>query len=391
MLPLHPSTLLLSVIAIATTTGVLLMISSRQNRAETALVYWGAANLVGALSLVLLSLRGVAHDRVTIDIANAATYLGYMLNWAGMRHFCRQSASWKWILAPSLFWLVICQWPAFHQNVEWRVVVNSLIIGGCAFAGAATLWSLKGERLVSRLPAIIWLIIHGLIFFSRVPLALTNTLPESNAVIGSAWVTLILLEGLVHVTLMSFLQLSLTKDRAEERYRRAAETDVLTGLPNRRAFFDRAQALVAKAVRTGRTACVLVIDVDRFKTINDTLGHGGGDAVLVRVATAIQSHLRPEDTFGRLGGEEFGCLLPDTSLQAAAVIAEGLRLRIAGLDISTGGQTIKVSVSIGVSAIAGERADLGGLLDKADACLYEAKRSGRDRVVAMDEAARMAG
>ncbi|MGL4290502.1 MAG: GGDEF domain-containing protein, partial [Phreatobacter sp.] len=366
-----------------------LLISSRQNRSESSLVFWGSANLLGSLGLVMLGLRGVAPDRLSIDLANATLFLGYMLNWAGMRRFCNRGISWRWIVAPSVLWLLLCQWPAFYASVEWRVAVNSAIMGLIALASAGTLWSLKGERLVSRYPAAVWLMIHAGVFLARIPFALSAPMPQGHQVMASASVTLLLFEALFHVTIISFLQLSMAKDRAENRYRKAAETDVLTGLPNRRAFFERAERGVAAAVEGGRQAAVLVIDIDRFKTINDTFGHAGGDRVLIGVAEAIRHHLRPGDTFGRLGGEEFGCLLADTGQASALVVAEGLRRRIASLNIRNGGAQIRISVSIGVAALRGRGATLGQLLDEADAGLYEAKRAGRDRVVAV-EASRLA-
>ncbi|WP_170181717.1 GGDEF domain-containing protein [Phreatobacter stygius] len=390
MPPLDPTTLLLALVVVTFSTGVLLLISSRQDRSQTSLALWGVAKLIGAIALALIGLRGVADQSLTVDLANALLLLGHLINFAGVRRFCHRPVSWPWLLAPLVVWLALCQWPAFHASVEWRIAVNSAIMGLITLAGAGTLWKLKGERLVSRYPAIGWLVIHALAFFVRVPIVLIIPMPGINQVTGSPAVTLMLFEALFHATIMAFLQLSMAKDRAENRYRTAAETDVLTGLPNRRAFFERAECGVAHAVSNGRPAAVLVIDIDRFKTINDTFGHAGGDRVLVAVAEAIRAHLRPSDRFGRVGGEEFGCLLTETSQAAAFVVAEGLRHRIANLDIRSDGAPIRVSVSIGVSVIQGRAVTLSQLLDEADTGLYEAKRSGRDRVIAAESGFRRA-
>jgi len=326
---------------------------------------------------------------VTIDIANAAILLGYALNFAGTRSFCHHRVNLAWVAMPSLVWLGLCQWPAFHGTVEWRLTFTSAMVLVTSLGTVATLWRLKDENLVSRWPAIGWHLFHVGVYAIRIVAPLTSSVPASNEITASPIITIIMFEALIHITLISFLQLSLTKDRAEDRYRRAAETDVLTGQPNRRAFIQTAEKIVAQQDRW--PACMVLIDVDRFKTINDTVGHAGGDAVLVAVANAIRGHLRTDDTFGRLGGEEFGCLLPNTTLQAAMVVAEGLRARIAGLDIHAAGETVRVSVSIGVSSIAGGKPDLDHLIDRADACLYEAKRTGRNRVVAREDGLRLAG
>ncbi|MBL8567729.1 MAG: GGDEF domain-containing protein [Phreatobacter sp.] len=377
-------TLLLSLTTVALVTGLLLLISSRQNRDEPGLVYWGLANLVGAVGLILAGLRDIAHDRLTIDLANALIVAGYALNWAGMRRFCHRPAPVWVIAAPALVWLAFNQWPAFHLNASWRIVGVSLLSAAACFAAAHTLWNLKGERLVSRYPAVVWLILNGTVFLARVPPVLLGEGPDNTGVQASPAFTIILFVGLIHVTLLTFLQISLTKDRAEHRYRQAANTDMLTGAPNRRAFFDAAEPLVAAAARSNRPACAFVVDIDHFKTINDSLGHAAGDAVLVAVAGAIAAQLRPGDVFGRLGGEEFGCLLPDTDLLTATRLAEELRARIAALDLRYEGTVVRISVSIGIAPAEPPTESLDRLLAEADAGLYQAKRAGRDRVVAMD-------
>lgn len=386
---LSPRTIALAIVIIALTTGALLLVSSRQNGDSRSLVTWGIANILGGIGTAMVSLRGFVPDLITVVIGNALIILSYSLNAKGTMDFCRRKIAWALVAAPAVLWLALSLWPAFISSVEWRLIVNSGFIAAASFAAAAALWTLKGEHLVTRKPAAFWLTVHGCVFTIRMIPPLISTVPASNEINASPLVTLIMVESLVHVTLISFLQLSLIKDRAEERYRRAAETDVLTGQPNRRAFMDRADRLVRESDHW--PACMLVIDVDRFKSINDSVGHAGGDAVLVKVAETIRAHLRPTDTFGRIGGEEFAALLPNTTLQSAAVIAEGLRARIAGLAIHAAGETVHVSISIGISAIAGGRADLDHLIDRADACLYEAKRTGRNRVVAREDGMRLAG
>lgn len=381
---LEPRTVLFCLIAVALTTGALLLISSRQNRDEPSLIYWGAANIVGALGLALAGLRDLVHDRLTIDLANALILVGYMLSWAGMRRFCHRAAPPAVIAVPAAIWLALNQWPAFHGSVEWRIAAASSLVAAISSATAATLWALKGERLVSRGPAIAWLILQALVFVGRIPPALVGSAPDGGTDLASPLVILVLFSGLIHVTMITFMQLSLAKERAENRYREAAETDMLTGLPNRRAFFGKAGPMVEAAVRERRPACILVVDIDRFKAINDSLGHAGGDIVLIEVARAIEAHLRPGDLAGRLGGEEFGCLLPDTPMQAGTAVAEALRARIAALDIRTAGTAIRVSASIGLAVTDETTRRLDHLLSEADAGLYQAKRAGRDRVVAMD-------
>jgi diguanylate cyclase (GGDEF)-like protein len=146
--------------------------------------------------------------------------------------------------------------------------------------------------------------------------------------------------------------------------------DPLTGLANRRFILTGLAGMVSGARRHDRPLTIAIIDIDHFKTVNDTRGHAEGDRVLAAVAHALREHLRAEDQLGRLGGEEFLALLPETDVRAAHKAAEKMRASVAG----TG-----VTVSIGWAAWTGEPAD--ELLGRADDALYTAKRRGRDCVV----------
>jgi diguanylate cyclase (GGDEF)-like protein len=387
---LDPRTLCFTLIAVLVITGIVQLVSSRQNREEPGLLYWGAANLTAAIGVLVLGLSAEAPQPRIINLGFAVILVAYMLNWAGMRRFCRRPAPVMAIPAPALLWLALNQIP-FLQVIEWRLALSAVMVAACTVATAATIWSFRSEHLFARKPMIAWLLVHAALLAIRVPVALTLSVPDGATLLASSTLTLGMFGALVHVVLISFLQLSLTKGRADNRYRHVAETDMLTGIPNRRAFFERADPMIAAATQGGGPASVLVIDIDRFKSINDSLGHAGGDAVITAVARAIAGHLRPGDICGRLGGEEFGCVLPGTPLPVATAIAEDLRARIAALDPQFAGTAVKVSASIGLAVSGAGACTFGKLLAEADAGLYQAKRTGRDRVVAMDLEFREAG
>jgi two-component system, cell cycle response regulator len=151
--------------------------------------------------------------------------------------------------------------------------------------------------------------------------------------------------------------------------------DALTGLSNRRAILTQLGGMVSAARRHGHPFSIAVLDLDHFKRINDTHGHKTGDEVLVTAAHALGTHLRAEDQLGRLGGEEFLVLLPDTDADAAHHVAEKLRCEVAGAP-----GPVAVTVSIGVATWNGEAPE--DLLQRADDALYAAKEAGRDRVAA---------
>jgi diguanylate cyclase (GGDEF)-like protein len=159
-----------------------------------------------------------------------------------------------------------------------------------------------------------------------------------------------------------------------------ARLDALTGVYNRRAFFERAQEELQRSCRYGSEVSVIMLDIDRFKRTNDTYGHPVGDQVLQAVARRCRESLREVDLFGRYGGEEFVALLPQTGREQAAVTAGRLRHEIANTDILTDAGPVHTTISLGVTAFNRNCEILEELLERADQALYRSKRNGRDRV-----------
>ena len=164
-----------------------------------------------------------------------------------------------------------------------------------------------------------------------------------------------------------------------------SRADSKTGLLNAATWEREATVEVTRAVRTGTPLAIAVLDIDRFKVINDTYGHLVGDQVLKELARSLDSVLRDYDRAGRFGGEEFSLLLPQTRAVDAFRIAERVRANIAGLSIivpgATGGERVHVTVSIGVAALdSGCKREYSELMAAADAALYRAKAGGRDQV-----------
>jgi diguanylate cyclase (GGDEF)-like protein/PAS domain S-box-containing protein len=168
----------------------------------------------------------------------------------------------------------------------------------------------------------------------------------------------------------------------EARLRELATTDSLTGLFNRRHFMELAEREFARAKRYQGTRTMLMMDIDHFKRVNDTHGHDVGDEVLRELARISRTALRELDILGRLGGEEFGVLLPETDAGPAMEVAERLRRAIEQSPMTTGAGEMRITVSIGAATSKGDAETVDTLLKRADVALYEAKQSGRNRVVA---------
>jgi diguanylate cyclase (GGDEF)-like protein len=168
--------------------------------------------------------------------------------------------------------------------------------------------------------------------------------------------------------------------RSQLRFMRLARRDGLTGIFNRQHFVAAAEQQLQMCRKSARDVCLVLIDLDHFKVINDTHGHSVGDRVLKRAVAACQAHLRSTDIFGRLGGEEFGIVLPDCPLDKALSRVELMRLAIASMAAGDDAPQIAVSASFGVVGTRNSGYELRQLLIHADDALYRAKREGRNRI-----------
>ncbi|MDD5034659.1 MAG: diguanylate cyclase [Methylococcaceae bacterium] len=178
-------------------------------------------------------------------------------------------------------------------------------------------------------------------------------------------------------------------DRKELEWKleQEARTDVLTGCANRRYFLELAGHELARSRRYTKELSVLMLDLDHFKAVNDLHGHQVGDLALQKLAQVCRAILRGEDAIGRLGGEEFAILLPETGGEKAIEVAERLRKEIAAAQVALDGKPpLRFTTSIGVATVAPADSGIDTVLGRADQALYEAKRSGRNRVIAAETA-----
>jgi len=173
--------------------------------------------------------------------------------------------------------------------------------------------------------------------------------------------------------------------RSQLRFMKLARRDGLTGIFNRQHFVSSAEMQLQYCKKSSRQACLVLIDLDHFKVVNDTHGHAVGDRVLKRAVAACQEHLRSTDIFGRLGGEEFGIVLPECTLEQALGRAEQIRVAIATAASGEDAPGVPISASFGVATIARSGYELRKLLIDADDGLYRAKREGRNRISVRDD------
>jgi len=160
-----------------------------------------------------------------------------------------------------------------------------------------------------------------------------------------------------------------------------ARLDSLTGILNRRAFLEICDGEHSRHRRHKRNMSVILIDIDHFKRVNDTYGHAAGDRVLVAVCGTVQSMLRKSDAFGRIGGEEFAVLLPETCVGDAYSLAERIRI---GVGLTRVRDDVQVTLSLGVTMFDVQHEAMHEVMSRADSALYQAKSGGRNRTVVAD-------
>ncbi|WP_035587596.1 diguanylate cyclase [Hippea jasoniae] len=182
------------------------------------------------------------------------------------------------------------------------------------------------------------------------------------------------------------LNVNIERGKLTRRLKEESERDYLTKLYNRRYAFTFLQQLINLSKRNNQPLSFVILDIDKFKKINDTYGHNVGDEALKHIANLIQSTIRKSDIAGRWGGEEFCIILPETQLNEACMVAEKVRKAITTTPLEIGATTITINISAGVSTLK-ENEDANSLIKRADDALYEAKEKGRNRSFKFDEAA----
>lgn len=209
------------------------------------------------------------------------------------------------------------------------------------------------------------------------------------AVIANKTQTLTVILGLVTAVVLAIvgaLVLYIAKRKKnEEKLMELATVDELTNIANRRYFIKIAEGQMKLSRRRGSPFCILMIDADNFKLINDTYGHDIGDLTLKKIVEICRYKLQEVDFIGRWGGEEFAVLLPETDLEQGAIVAERIRQAVQAILISTGQGSVQVTISIGVAVNSSEDPDVDAVLKKADVALYAAKVKGRNTVCVMGE------
>ena len=356
--------------------GCLLLLSWHYHRRISALALWGSAFIIAAIATALIMARGTISDFLSIVMANAILAAAYGIIWAGVRNFEGKRVSVVLTLAGALIWLAACSIGPIYRLPVARATVMATIAITYALLAVLELWRGRGEE-VSRWPIMLLLLGHAAAIPVRIPLAASVTDPHPFHV---NLLTFAIFEAVFVCICATYLFGGLAKDRIAASYQRASLIDPLTGVANRRGFLQAGERLLVRTRFARQSAALLLFDLDRFKSINDKFGHHAGDAVITAFCQLATSLLRPTDLFGRIGGEEFASLLPNTGQQDALGLAERLRAAFEANSHTGPERPLTATVSVGVAISENASSDLSALLDAADQALYCAKALGRNRV-----------
>jgi diguanylate cyclase (GGDEF)-like protein len=373
-------TLLAVTMFISAVAGILLLFSWLQNRRIKALGIWGVAYLMSTVAMTLLVLNRSTPAFWWPLAAFPLWIAAHGLMWKAARTFEGRGTPLPWAFAGAAIWLAACLIEGFYESQAARIMLASAIMGAYLLLCALEVWRAQDRELVSRWPAIILLTVHGALLLGRVPFV--HMLPFPGGVLPPSphWFPVGLFEMMFHIFCMSVLLVNMAKERAELRQRQNSLVDPLTGVANRRDFFERGEALLSGAQSEGQSVVLMVFDLDRFKDVNDTFGHQAGDRVLSKFCEVALSKLRPGDLFGRFGGEEFACLMSGFSLREAAAVAERIRAAFGRVAFAFGSEEATVTVSVGVAMPNEPNWRLDQLFVAADRALYRAKAKGRNCV-----------
>lgn len=364
--------------------GGLQLVLWRLQRSETAMLFWGLSLWSCGLGALLVILRGMVPDWLSIGVANVVTSLGYLMSTVGLLRFARQPVFWVWILStPVLIGLLFVFVPFFAQHAGPRVVLMAALLVLVAAINLGICWrAQRQEPLRLRYIAMVAFTLTGLFSIVRATVTVFYT-PPADFMDPSKTQPLLMLIGLALLLFWNLSLMLMPGERLQNRLRRAALDDALTNLLNRGGFNTLASRQLERGRHARQPSCVLLMDLDHFKRVNDSYGHETGDRLLCAFAETVRSQCRPTDLVARYGGEEFTALLPKADLPTALAVAERIRTQFeaATLPLPLLEGTLSTTVCIGVAELAAGET-LQKALQRADAALYEAKHEGRNRVVA---------
>jgi diguanylate cyclase (GGDEF)-like protein len=347
-----------------------------------AVTNWGYGLLALAAGTVGLALRGAIADFVTIDLANVLILVTFLFILRSVRQApAAESNAFGWsvigVALPLLWYFTY-----LHPETRVRIAITSAAMTLLLVQPVAALIAAvpRGGRR-ARIFTAACLVGGGLATLARAGWNI-NWVRPADLLAPDLFHFASTMLFAVFIVLATLGVVWIEIEQLQADLARLAMIDPLTEILNRRAFMLECERELSRCVREKTGLALAIFDLDHFKDVNDTHGHLVGDQVLRRVADTLRASLRGHDVLGRYGGEEFALLMPGADVTAAIAGTERARLAVGERPVQAGALSVTVTVSAGVAAYGENGSDWESLLRSADAALYEAKRNGRNRVIA---------
>jgi diguanylate cyclase (GGDEF)-like protein len=369
----------------STLIGLGLLISAREYSSpmRKSMLAWGYGLYILAFSWIFLGLRNVIPDLWSIVVGNVCGLIGLVELYQSVRLFDGKLPNRKWLYSFTAIAIAVTVF--FYVGMDSLAIRVVVVSSSAAFLLALTGWRLlfptsaasSTIRVLSGLGcwilAIFWLIrsLDALFFHSDMTTIWMNT-PLQTLVFGGT---------IIGTTAVTLGYLSLCSHQLNSELKQMVIMDALSGLYNRRAIIEFAEREIARSHRSQEPLALIIIDIDNLKPVNDTYGHGAGDATIIWIANLLKGKLREGDVIGRIGGDEFVALLPNTSLTSAEQIARRLSLSVEANPVIYKDNTIGLSICTGTAVLAATESDYDELLSRADQALYSAKQYKREQLL----------
>lgn len=350
--------------------------------------WWVMSNFIIAAGFLLLATRGYAPDFLSVIVGNSLAAGSMVFAFEGNRRFLGLRNAKFFSVGVIVFDALGLAYFTYAENqMINRIAVSSLCMALVSGRSIYSFFTQKKMTPTYRFAGITYICFTLLMF---VRLILTYEYTQTTDLFAPDWVqSLVFLTFILFAIIWMFSYLILNNERlqielnaAHSDLEKLAATDFLTGIANSRRFYETGEIEIQRARRFRHTLTLVMFDLDFFKRVNDTYGHAAGDKVLIEIVNVCRRALRSVDGFGRLGGEEFAVLLPHTDLEGGRTVAEILRTAIENIRIEISpDEIIRTTASFGVTELKSTDVQIQTLLDRADAVLYQAKNTGRNRVV----------